>query len=149
MNRMVNYIGFQTSNTDRFRNLLGEIIEYFQCIEYDMKRIYSAMSAGDYDDCMDMLEGNNWGKILNRLKKLDYSDNDPYLCENEYQLLDEIRDRRNYWCHQCYLDYVYIENHYEREERLARLIRQLENEKNRVFKLQSRLESFYLNTFCR
>ena len=39
---------------------------------------------------MDYLDGNNWGVILNKLKKLDYSDNKPYFTEDEYKLLDEI-----------------------------------------------------------
>jgi len=53
----------------------------------------------------------------------------PYFTEDEYKLLDEIRERRNYWCHQCYLDFVYIQNEYDRQNRLSKLIRQLENEK--------------------
>lgn len=144
---MISWGGYHQSSKDRFRALLGEIIEYFQCIEYDLKRIYSAISSEDFDECMDTLEGDNWGVVLNKLKGLDYTYDDPYLSQNDYQLLDEIRERRNYWCHQCYLDFVYIENDYERENRLQRLIRQLENEKNRVSKLQNGLESFFLNTF--
>ena len=27
--------------------------------------------------------------------------------------INEIREIRNYWCHQCYLDFIYIENDYE------------------------------------
>ena len=73
------------SAEDRFKAMHSEIIMYFQCIEHDMKRIYSGMSADDYYDCMDSLDGNNWGVILNKLKKLDRSDNDPYFTEEEYQ----------------------------------------------------------------
>lgn len=145
---MISWGGYHQTSMDRFRALLGEIIEYFQCIEYDLKRIYSAISSEDFDECMDTLEGDNWGVVLNKLKSLDYTYDEPYLSQNDYQLLDEIRERRNYWCHQCCLDFVYIENDYERENRLQRLIRQLENEKNRASKLQNSLESFYLNTFC-
>ena len=97
---------------------------------------------------MDYLDGNNWGVILNKLKKLDYSDNDPYFTEDEYRMLDEIRERRNYWCHQCYLDFVYIHNEIDRQNRLSKLIRQLENEKNRAVKLQKKMEKIYLNDFC-
>lgn len=67
------------NNLNKFRSMHSEIIEYYQCIEYDLKRIYSAMSSEDFDECMDMLEGNNWGMVLNRLKRLDNSDGDPSL----------------------------------------------------------------------
>lgn len=135
------------NDIDRFRAMHSEIIEYYQCIEYDLKRIYSAMSSEDFDDCMDMLEGNNWGMVLTRLKKLDNSDGDPYLSEEEYRLLDEIRDRRNYWCHQCYLDFVYIDDQREQDNRLSRLVRQLENEKNRAAKVQAKIQDIYFDYF--
>ena len=135
------------NDIERFRAMHSEIIEYYQCIEYDLKRIYSAMSSEDFDDCMDMLEGNNWGMVLNRLKKLDNSDGDPYLSEEEYRLLDEIRDRRNYWCHQCYLDFVYIDDQREQDNRLSRLVRQLENEKNRAAKVQAKIQDIYFDYF--
>ena len=140
--------GYWENTTDtKFKTMHSEIIKYYQCIEYDMKRIYSAMSSDDYFDCMDMLDGKNWGEILNRLRKLDKSDNDPFFSEEEYALLDEIRERRNYWCHQCYLDYVYIENDFERFERLQRLCRQLENEKNRAYKLHQKMQDVYIDYF--
>lgn len=34
----------------QFRIKYSEIMENFQCIEYDLKRIYSAMSADDFDE---------------------------------------------------------------------------------------------------
>ena len=136
------------STEERFKAMHSEIIMYFQCIEHDMKRIYSGMSADDYYDCMDMLDGKNWGVILNKLKKLDHSDNDPYFTDEEYEQLDAIREQRNYWCHQCYLDYVYIHNDYDRQAKLERLIRRLENEKNRAYKLHRKMQDIYLEDFC-
>ncbi|MBQ1523394.1 MAG: hypothetical protein IIZ74_11645, partial [Erysipelotrichaceae bacterium] len=59
---------------EQFRILHSEIIEYFQCIEFDLKRIYSGMSTEDFDDEMDMLETSNLGNTLNKLKRLDESD---------------------------------------------------------------------------
>lgn len=136
------------STEDRFRKMHSEIIMYFQCIEHDMKRIYSGMSADDYYDCMDMLDGKNWGVILNKLKKLDNSDGDPYFSDDEYDQLDAIREQRNYWCHQCYLDYVYISNDFERQMKLDRLCRRLENEMNRAYKLHRKMQDIYLEDFC-
>ena len=132
-----------TSND--FKILHSEIMMYFQCIEYDLKRMYSGMSTAGFDECMDMLETSNFGNVLKKLKKLDNSDGDPYLNEADYELLDQIRDVRNYWSHQCYLDYVYIQSDYDREARFQRLCRRLQNEHNRVYKLHHNLEAFYIN----
>lgn len=140
--------GFAFSSTiDRFRSLHSEIIEEFQCIEYDMRRIYSSMIDEDYDEAMDEMSDKNWGVILNRLKKLDNSDGAPYFSSEEYILLDEIRSLRNYWCHQCYLDFVYIQDGWKREEKLQKLLRRLENELNRVRRLQERVQTSFLRDF--
>ena len=125
----------------------SEIIEFYQCIEFDLRRIYSGMCSDDFYDSMDELSDNNWGMLLNKLKKLDYSDGDPYFTKDEYKTLDEIRARRNYWCHQCYLDFMYIQDDREQEERLQRLVKQLENERNRAEKLQRKMQDIYLNDF--
>lgn len=135
------------STIDRFRKLHSEIIENYQCIEYDMKRIYSAMSSDDFDDNMEWLTYDNWGKILNKLRKLDNTDDNPFFTDKEYELLDEIRERRNYWCHQCYLDWVYIKDDNKRQSRLERMTRQLENENNRVRKLQRKMERIFIEEF--
>ena len=134
-------------NRDSFKIMHSNIMMCFQCIEFDLKRIYSGMSADDFDDCMDMLETSNFGDVLSRLKKLDKSDNDPYLSDSDYELLDKIREMRNYWCHQCYLDYVYIQNDQSRENKFQKIARRLDNDYNRVLKLHHNLQSFYFDHF--
>ena len=75
-------------------------------------------------------------------------DGNPYLSEADYDTLDAIRELRNYWAHQCFLDWVYYHDSWERNNKLQRLYNRLDNENNRVSKLQKKLESFYLDTFC-
>ena len=141
------FYNMTSSTIDRFRSLHSEIIQYYQCIEFDLRRIYSAMSSDDFYDCMDELSDKNWGSLLNQLEELDYSDDDPYFSEEEYRELDEMRSRRNYWCHQCYLDFIYIQDNWKQEERLQRLTRQLENEHNRAYKLHRKMQEIYLSDF--
>ena len=118
---------------DQFKILHSEIMEYFHCIEFDLKRIYSGMSTEDFENEMDMLETSNFGNTLNKLRKLDESDGDPWLTESDYEELDRIRDLRNYWAHQCYLDYVYIENEWQRYNKFQRIANRLVNEHNRIY----------------
>lgn len=132
----------------QFRIKYSEIMEDFQCIEYDLKRIYSAMSADDFDENMDMLEFSNMGHTLKWLEEMDNSDGKPYLSEAEYDTLHAIRELRNYWAHQCYLDWVYCHDNWEKQNKLQKAYNRLVNEANRVSKLQNKLERFYLDTFC-
>lgn len=142
-----NMVEVKNYSLEKFRILHSKIIEYYQCIEYDMRRIYAAMCDADFEECLDEIYEKNWGVILNELRKLDHSDNNPYFSEDDYKLLDEIRIRRNYWCHQCYIDFDYIQNNREREERLQRLTRQLENEHNRAAKLHKKMQDHFLEVY--
>ena len=95
---------------EQFKITHSNIIMRFQLIEFDLKRIYSKMSSTSFADGMDMLETSNLGNTLKKLKYLDHSDGNPWLSESDYKELDRIRELRNYWCHQCYLDYAYIQD---------------------------------------
>lgn len=135
------------STINRFKLLHSEIILYYQCIEFDLRRIYSAMSSEDFYDSMDELSDKNWGVLLNRLEELDYSDDDPFFSEEEYNQLDKMRTRRNYWCHQCYLDFIYIQDDWKQESKLQSLTRQLEKEHNQAYTLHRKMQEIYLNYF--
>ncbi len=134
---------------DDFKILHSELIMYCQCIEYDLKRIYSGMSTGDFEDNMDMLETSNFGRTLRELKKLDYSDGTLDLQESNYEILDEIREIRNYWCHQCYIDYIYISDDCRRENEFQRLARRLSNDHNRLYYIHRKFENLYISYYNR
>ena len=59
---------------------------------------------------------------------------------NYNQVLDEIREIRNYWCHQCYLDFHYYSDPEEHYEAYSKVAERLHYDENRVFELQQRLE---------
>lgn len=130
-----------------FKILHSEIMLYFQCIEFDLKRIYAGMSSEDFDEEMDLLENSNFGNTLRKLKKLDYSDGKPWLSAADYDQLDRIRELRNYWCHQCYLDFVYISDDWQRENKFQRIADRLHNEHNRIYNLHKKLQDLYFDWF--
>lgn len=66
---------------------------------------------------------------------MDYSDNFPEFTEEEYKTIDDIRKIRNYWCHQCYLDYIYIQNDYEREIKFQEIANRLHYDELRTYDL--------------
>lgn len=74
---------------------------------------------------------------------MDYSDNFPEFTEEEYKTIDDIRKIRNYWCHQCYLDYIYIQNDYEREIKFQEIANRLHYDELRTYDLLKKTESMY------
>ena len=129
---------------DKFKLIHSELIMQVQLIENDLRLIYAAMRKGDFDDNVEILEKANLGKIITELKKLDYSDGNPDLSEKDYKLLNQIREIRNYWCHQCYIDYVYINDDNEREKKFQQIANRLHYDENRTWDLYERIENLRL-----
>ena len=78
------------------------------------------------------------------MKELDYSDGLPDLSEADYALIDQIREIRNFWCHQCYLDYIYIQDEVKRERRFQEIANRLSRDENRTWDLHEKLEKMRL-----
>lgn len=130
-----------TLDRDKFKLIHSELIMQVQCIEYDLKLIYASMHSGDFDKNFDMLEKSNLGTLIKKLKELDYSDGHPELSKRDYELLEEIRVIRNYWCHQCYIDYVYINDDFYRENQFQQIAKKLSEDENKTWELHEHLQS--------
>ena len=95
---------------ETFTYLHSETIKYCQIIEGDLKWIYSFLHVGNVDDTRDALDNLTFGQIVKKLKQLDNSDGNPNLSASDYYFLSQMAQKRNYWCHECYRDFVYVSN---------------------------------------
>ena len=130
-------------NRDTFKLIHSELIQQVQCIEFNLRRIYAAMCEGKFEDNYRTLENCSLGKITKELKKLDCSDDLPELSEEDYKVINDIRVIRNYWCHQCYLDFVYINNEREREREFQKIAKRLQQDEQRTYDLSVKTEKLY------
>ena len=118
---------------DQFKLIHSELIMQVQLIENDLRLIYASMNAGVFEDNYDNLEQANLGKIIRPLKELDNSDGAPELSDKDYETLNQIREIRNYWCHQCYLDYIYIVDDNAQEKKFQKIAERLHQDGNRTW----------------
>ena len=125
---------------DSFKLIHSELIMQVQLIENDLRLIYAAMKSGNFEDNLDDLDKANLGRITKELKDLDYSDGHPDLSKTDYDTIDRIREIRNYWCHQCYLDYVYIQDDFRREQKFQEIAARLSHDENLTWDLHEKLE---------
>lgn len=65
------------------------------------------MLRGDFYKNLDAIINKPLGPALKKLEELDYSDESPYLSRDDYALLNEIKEIRNYWVHKGYIDFLY------------------------------------------
>lgn len=129
---------------DTFKLIHSELIQQVQCIEYNLKIMYAAMLNGDFNKNFRSIERENLGKVANRLNDLDHSDDFSDLTEEDYKLIEEIRQIRNYWCHQCYLDFVYIPDDNQRECKFQKIAQRLHYDEHRTFALMKKTEQMRL-----
>lgn len=129
---------------NRFKLIHSELIQQVQCVENNLKIIYAAMLKGDFNKNLKITERMNLGKIARELEYLDNSDDIPEFSEEEHGTIDEIREIRNYWCHQCYLDFVYIGNDYEREKAFQKVAKKLHYDEYRTYDLFKKTEEMRL-----
>ncbi len=123
-----------------FKVVHSELIMSVQYIEEDLRIIYSTVKPGDYDENRDYVENKPMGGLLKELHELDIEVGYSKIKKEDYELLDDIREIRNYWCHQCYLDFHYIENREEHDKKFLELVEKLKIEELKVFELQQKIE---------
>ena len=89
---------------DEFRIAHSNIIALYQGLEFNLKRICSILSDKGFIASMDDHERDSMGSVIRELIKLTKDNDTLRLSDESYDLLNRFRERRNYWCHQCYLD---------------------------------------------
>lgn len=125
---------------ETFKLIHSDLICEVQMIENDLRLVYGALKPGNFDKNFDYLEKANLGKIIYEVKRTDEIDGYPDLSDDDYKWLDNIREIRNYWCHQCYNDFVYISNRCLREEKFQEIALRLHDDENRTRALQKHVK---------
>lgn len=128
---------------ETFKIYHSETIMYFQCIEHDLKWIYSYMHKGDQYKTFETLEKTTLGTLVNKLKELDMSDGKPYISASDYNFLKQMTEKRNYWCHQNYVDLVYIKDFLYSDE-YKKISSKLEKDYARLMPLSDSVEQLRL-----
>ena len=95
---------------DTFKLIHSELIMSVQYIEQDLKLMCSILKGGEFYDNYFNVENSSLGRLLRNLHEMDQKLGYSKFKEKDYELLNQIREIRNYWCHQCYIDFHYIEN---------------------------------------
>ena len=124
---------------ERFDQTVGVLIKKCQCIEHDIKIMYAGMLRGDFYKNLKEVIDKPLGPALKKLEELDYSDDSPYLSRDDYVLLNDIKEIRNYWVHKGYIDFLYgsVEGY---QGRLEKQYMNLIKDCNRIIPLSKQLE---------
>lgn len=125
---------------DTFKMIHSELIMSVQYIEQDLRIIYSTIKPGNYKDNYAVVDNAPLGRLLKELHEVDEDLGYSKIKESDYDLLDQIREIRNYWCHQCYLDFHYEEDPVRHNEKFIEVADRLHLDELRVYALQEKIE---------
>ena len=90
---------------NEFRIEYSRLIEYYQYIEMRMKFMCAGFLAdeekGWYERIFDY-DSDPFGVLIQNIRKLQKETHNILLSDKDLAKLDEIREKRNYWIHQCF-----------------------------------------------
>ena len=124
---------------EEFHYLVGQTIMYCQIIEHDVKLIYAGMLLGDFNENLNKIKKWTLGRTIRNLEELDFSDENNYLLNDDYNFLKQMTEKRNHWCHQTYLNFIY-DNHFWGSKKYLDECRKLKDDNERLLKVYNVLE---------
>lgn len=131
---------------NNFHCLVGETIMFCQLIEHDLKLIYASMLKGKFEENLIEIEKDTFGLMIQKLEKLDYSDNKPLISKSDYRFLKQMSKKRNHWCHNTYVEFGYVTNYLYSNE-FNREFQKLEIENQQFKSLQKTLQQIRFEAY--
>ena len=119
---------------EEFYAAVGEILMYCQCIEHDVKRIYAFMIDGGFEKNMIRIEEERWtlGTVVHALRDFDATLDESFFSPADYALLGDIVRIRNYYAHEVYLSFCYLDNEEDLERSFNAECRRVQKDRERL-----------------
>ena len=80
------------------------LLEQYQWIEAELESIYAAFSEDPFHEALVEIEKDTLGGVVREIKRQDDRQGVLIFTRSEYEMLDALRERRNFWCHKCYTE---------------------------------------------
>ena len=91
---------------EQFRIKHSELIAYYQYIEFHLKALCADLVTDENKSWFEHLneyEADSFGAMLRELKGLCLQSRPDLFSEESLNALEALRERRNYWVHQCFI----------------------------------------------
>lgn len=87
-----------------FRIVHSKLIEQYQFIEFHLEGIFGLIGDGNFEELTHRVMNDTMGELIRKVRFILKEKKINLLSKEDYAILDEIRDDRNYWCHSCYIE---------------------------------------------
>lgn len=89
---------------EQYRIKHSLLIEKYQWIEFDLEGLYAFLSDDPFHIAIQEIEKDSIGGVVREIQGIEKQQNITVFSPAEYEALDRIRERRNFWCHVCYTE---------------------------------------------
>lgn len=80
------------------------LIEQYQWIEFDLEGLCATLSEEPFHQALQEIERDSIGGVVRDIQRYEKAQDIEVFTSAQYEALDHIRERRNYWCHVCYTE---------------------------------------------
>ena len=120
-----------------FRINHSRIIEQYQLIEWHLEGIFGLLEQGDFEELTHRVENDTMGELIRKVRFLIKENKVSLLSKEDFSILDDIRDDRNYWCHSCFLDVN------DNPEKYGEIAKRLLSNLDKVIGMNDKLEEVF------
>lgn len=126
-----------------FKYYLGETIMFCQIIESDIKIIYVNLLGKDKAINWDLNQKETLGSMVKKLQALDA--NNKLLSNDDYYYLHQVVGKRNHWCHQTYINFLYTGEGFRESNEYKMECQNLLQDHHQLQKIYQVLEQMRIN----
>ncbi len=88
---------------NEFRRMHSELIEHYQYIEHNLEGLYASICKAPFLIGLREVDKDNISALIRKIDAIQAERQLVILSEEEINRLNAVRDRRNFWCHNCYV----------------------------------------------
>ena len=89
---------------EEYRIRHSTLIEQYQWIEFDLEGLFAFISGDPFHEAIQEIEKDSIGGVVREIRKIEEERGIQVFFDSEYEELDQIRQRRNFWSHACYTE---------------------------------------------
>ena len=89
---------------EEYRIRHSTLIEQYQWIEFDLEGLFAFISGEPFHEAIQEIEKDSIGGVVREIQQIEKQRNIVVFTDSEYEELDQIRQRRNFWSHVCYTE---------------------------------------------